>query len=52
MFCHLRTAQEWMARRVSQLQGRLRKALPMARRAASYGALRTFNVHHARHTEQ
>ncbi|MCI92507.1 hypothetical protein A2U01_0113803, partial [Trifolium medium] len=35
-------------RRASQLQGRLRKALPVARRTASCGASRTFIVHHAR----
>ncbi|MCI94679.1 hypothetical protein A2U01_0115977 [Trifolium medium] len=41
-----------MARRASQLQGCLRKALPVARCAASCGASRTFNVHHARRAKQ
>ncbi|MCI77610.1 hypothetical protein A2U01_0098880, partial [Trifolium medium] len=41
-----------MVRRASQLECYFRKALPLARRAASYGASRTFNVHHARRAEQ
>ncbi|MCI43079.1 hypothetical protein A2U01_0064316, partial [Trifolium medium] len=52
MLCHLRVGQERMARRVSQLECCFRKALPLVHRAASYGASRTFNVHHARRTEQ
>ncbi|MCI61865.1 hypothetical protein A2U01_0083122, partial [Trifolium medium] len=41
-----------MARRASQLQGCLRKSLPVARHAASYGASCTFIVHHTRRAEQ
>ncbi|MCI66344.1 hypothetical protein A2U01_0087602, partial [Trifolium medium] len=52
LFCHLRVAQEWMARRASQLERRFRKARPLARRATSCGASRTFIVHHARRAEQ
>ncbi|MCI95232.1 hypothetical protein A2U01_0116530, partial [Trifolium medium] len=48
MICYLCATQEWMACRASQLQGRFWKALSVARRAASYGASRTFIVHHAR----
>ncbi|MCI61901.1 hypothetical protein A2U01_0083158, partial [Trifolium medium] len=42
MLCQLRAAQERMAHRASQLEVWFRKALPVARRAASYGASRTF----------
>ncbi|MCI65680.1 hypothetical protein A2U01_0086938, partial [Trifolium medium] len=48
LLCQLRVAQEWVARRAIQLEGCIRKALPMARCVASYGASRTFIVHHAR----
>ncbi|MCI71929.1 hypothetical protein A2U01_0093192, partial [Trifolium medium] len=43
---------ERMAHRTSQLEGCFRKALSLARRATSYGALHTFIVHHARRAEQ
>ncbi|MCI72587.1 hypothetical protein A2U01_0093850, partial [Trifolium medium] len=32
LLCQLRVAQEWMVRRASQLEGCIKKALPMARR--------------------
>ncbi|MCI83036.1 hypothetical protein A2U01_0104311, partial [Trifolium medium] len=38
LLCQLRAAQERMARRTSQLGRWIRKALSLARRAASYGA--------------
>ncbi|MCI84332.1 hypothetical protein A2U01_0105609, partial [Trifolium medium] len=41
-----------MARHASQLEGCFRKALSIARCAASYGASRTFIVHVARCAEQ
>ncbi|MCI81243.1 hypothetical protein A2U01_0102516, partial [Trifolium medium] len=52
LLCQLRVAQERMARRSSQLEGCFRKALSVARCAASYGASRTFIVHHASRAEQ
>ncbi|MCI65060.1 hypothetical protein A2U01_0086318, partial [Trifolium medium] len=52
LLCQSRAAQERMARRAIQLQGCSRIALSMARRAASYGASRTFIVHLAHRAEQ
>ncbi|MCI41782.1 hypothetical protein A2U01_0063016, partial [Trifolium medium] len=52
LLCQSRVAQEWMARRASQLERCFRKPLPIARRAASYGASHTFIVHVARCAEQ
>ncbi|MCI95387.1 hypothetical protein A2U01_0116685, partial [Trifolium medium] len=49
-FCHLRAAQERMARRASLLEDCIRNSRMMARCATSSGASRTFNVHHARRT--
>ncbi|MCI16710.1 hypothetical protein A2U01_0037854, partial [Trifolium medium] len=46
-FCHLRVAQECLARRAGQLGWSIREPLPSTRRADSYGASRTFIVHHA-----
>ncbi|MCI73231.1 hypothetical protein A2U01_0094495, partial [Trifolium medium] len=43
-FCHLRAAQERMARRARQLEGCIRKALPLARCAASSGFCCAFPV--------
>ncbi|MCI24463.1 hypothetical protein A2U01_0045647, partial [Trifolium medium] len=44
LFCQSRVAQKWMARRASQLEGCFREPLSTARRAASYGASRTFII--------
>ncbi|MCI43683.1 hypothetical protein A2U01_0064921, partial [Trifolium medium] len=48
LLCRLRVAQEGMARRDSHVRRMHQELLPSARCAASYGASRTFIVHHAR----
>ncbi|MCI46219.1 hypothetical protein A2U01_0067459, partial [Trifolium medium] len=52
LFCHLRAAQERMARRASLLEDYIRNSQRMARCAASSGASRTLIVHRARRAEQ